>query len=168
MSKCCGHWSKERSVTASNQRRIQVRVSLQQEPITVVTNYKSQRTVMKVLFAAAAFFSTALASNYVVHHRLFHPSLPIQPYLERGSISIDSPTPVFVPAADLAEDLSSFAEVLESLETPFDALYQVALQHPDDKSEVLWDFSSVKAVGVLSLLFPIRHPLIDPVYCSVT
>ncbi|KAF8205095.1 hypothetical protein BJ912DRAFT_940241 [Pholiota molesta] len=100
---------------------------------------------MKVLLVAAAFFSTALASNYVVHHRLFHPSLPTQPYLERGSILIDTPTPMFVPAADLAEDLGSFAEVLESLETPFDALYQVALQQPDDKSEVVWDFSSVKA-----------------------
>jgi hypothetical protein len=135
-----------------------------QEPITVVANYKSQRTVMKVLLVAAAFFSTALASNYVVHHRLFHPSLPTQPYLERGSILIDTPTPMFVPAANLAEDLGSFAEVLESLETPFDALYQVALQQPDDKSEVVWDFSSVKAVGVFSLLFLIRHTLINSVH----
>ncbi|KAF9480324.1 hypothetical protein BDN70DRAFT_931796 [Pholiota conissans] len=69
----------------------------------------------------------------------FPPALTAQPYSEHGSISIEASasTAIFTPARDLAEDLNSFSETLGSLEVPFDALYQVALQ--DDQSDAFWD-----------------------------
>ncbi|KAF8974440.1 hypothetical protein BDZ97DRAFT_2069346 [Flammula alnicola] len=98
---------------------------------------------MKVLVAVAALLSAASANNVVLYHRVFHPSLPVQPYLERGSVSLSS-APTFVPSPVLAEDFNSFSEALQTLEDPTNALYQVALQHEADTSDALWDFSSVK------------------------
>lgn len=101
---------------------------------------------MRVLAVVTALFSTALASNYVIHHRIFHPSLPLQPYRQRGYVSTESSIPTFVPSSDLAEDLNDFSEVVKLVEGPSEALYQVALQNEGEASESLWDFSSVKAV----------------------
>ncbi|KAF9476487.1 hypothetical protein BDN70DRAFT_168047 [Pholiota conissans] len=136
------HWLKGRDETMSNHsyRVGGPRARSQSLPSHVSASFLS---VMKALLVAAAFVSTALANTYVIHHRLFHPSLTAQPYSERGSISIEASTGIFTPARDLAEDLNSFSEKLGSLEVPFDALYQVALQ--DDQSDAFWDFSAVKA-----------------------
>ncbi|KJA30156.1 hypothetical protein HYPSUDRAFT_175401 [Hypholoma sublateritium FD-334 SS-4] len=100
---------------------------------------------MRVLAVVTALFSTALASNYVIHHRIFHPSLPLQPYRQRGYVSTESLIPTFVPSSDLTEDFNDFFEVIKLVESPSDTLYQVALQNEGESSESLWDFSSVKA-----------------------
>ena len=93
----------------------------------------------------AALISVAYASDVIqLYHRVFHPNLPAQTYLERATASRSG---VLVPASTLAEDLASFSEVLQSLDDPTEALYQVALGHDGDTSEAFWDFSSVKAVG---------------------
>lgn len=92
----------------------------------------------------AAFVSVVSASDVIqLYHRVFHPNLPAQPYLERATASLSG---VLVPAPTLAEDLASFSDVLQSLDDPTEALYQVALGHQGDTSEAFWDFSSVKAV----------------------
>lgn len=117
---------------------------------------------MKVLAVVTALFSTALASNYVIHHRIFHPSLPLQPYRQRGYVSTESSIPTFVPSSDLAEDLSDFSEVIKLVESPSDTLYQVALQNEGESSESLWDFSSVKAVCLVIIFVIIDILKIPP------
>ena len=96
------------------------------------------------VFATATFIS-AVSANVAVYHRVFHPALPAQPYLARGSLVISSNPPTFVPSPDIADHLISFSEVLESLQDSTEALYQVALEREND-APALWDISSVKVV----------------------
>jgi hypothetical protein len=100
------------------------------------------------VFAAATFIST-VSANVAIYHRVFHPALPAQPYLARGSLLISSNPPTFVPSPDIADHLSSFSEALESLQDSTEALYQVALEREGDAS-ALWDLSSVKLVCLYS------------------
>lgn len=97
------------------------------------------------VFAAATFISAVSATNVAIYHRVFHPALPAQPYLARGSLVISSNPPTFVPSPDIADHLISFSEALESLQDSTEALYQVALECEGDTS-ALWDISSVKVV----------------------
>lgn len=101
---------------------------------------------MRGFLVIQSLFSTALATNYIIHHRIFHPSLPLQPYRQRGLVSLESPMPAFVPSPDLAEDLNGFSEIIRSVENHSDSLYQVAFQNEDELAESVWDFSSVQAV----------------------
>jgi len=94
--------------------------------------------------ASAALFTLASATDVVLYHRIFHPNLPAQPYLERATVSLSSST--LVPSPSLANDLASFAETLENFQDKVEALYQVALAREGDTSEAFWDYSSVKAV----------------------
>jgi len=98
------------------------------------------------LFAAATFIS-AVSANVTIYHRIFHPTLPVQPYLARGSFVISSDPPTFVPSPEIGDHFVSFSEVLESLQDSAEALYQVALERESDPS-ALWDISSVKVVRV--------------------
>ncbi|KIM46057.1 hypothetical protein M413DRAFT_441117 [Hebeloma cylindrosporum] len=95
------------------------------------------------VFAAATFISAVSANNVAIYHRVFHPALPAQPYLARGSLAISSNPPTLVPSPDIAEHLVSFSETLESIQDSAEALYQVALEREGDTS-ALWDISSVK------------------------
>ena len=51
-----------------------------------------------------------------------------------------------VPSPQLYDVLVSFSEMLETLQHPDGALYQLALQHEGDETNALWDISSVKIV----------------------
>ncbi|PPQ83274.1 hypothetical protein CVT25_004013 [Psilocybe cyanescens] len=95
------------------------------------------------LFAVAAVLSVVSAADVVLHHRVFHPDLPAQPYLKRATVSLDTATVEAVPT--LAKDLVAFSEALQTLDHTAEALYQVALEHEGDTSEAFWDYSSVKA-----------------------
>ncbi|CAA7259883.1 unnamed protein product [Cyclocybe aegerita] len=100
---------------------------------------------MRLVAAAAAVVSVGVhAADVVLHHRIFHPSVPDLPYLERAVISGNPPTIQLLP--EFLANLDAFAEALTQLgEDAGDVLYQVALQHEGDSSSALWDFSSVKA-----------------------
>ncbi|KAJ3517987.1 hypothetical protein NLJ89_g150 [Agrocybe chaxingu] len=100
---------------------------------------------MRLVAAAAAVLSIgAHAADVVLHHRIFHPSVPDLPYLERAVISGNPPT--IQPSPKFLANLDTFAEALTQLgEDAGDVLYQVALQHEGDSSSALWDLSSVKA-----------------------
>ncbi|KAF4619486.1 hypothetical protein D9613_005340 [Agrocybe pediades] len=96
------------------------------------------------LFAAALYFTAASAADVLLYHRIFHPDLEAQPYLQRATVSLSTST--LVPSSSLAKDLASFAETLQTLESnKVEALYQVAVAREGDTSEAFWDYSSVKA-----------------------
>lgn len=98
------------------------------------------------LFAAAAFL-TVVDANVNLYHRVFHPSIPNLPYVHRASISFSPDSiPVMIPSPQLYDALISFSEMLETLQHTDDAWYQLALQHEGDRSNALWDLSSVKIV----------------------
>jgi ER membrane protein complex subunit 10 len=87
------------------------------------------------------FLPVALASTLL--HRVYHPLEPIQQFVPRGVLSLDSSSPSLTPAETFQADLQLFAGSLTSLDG---ALYQVALEREGDHSEDQHSFSSVKAV----------------------
>jgi len=109
-------------------------------------------------FTAATFISAVSASNVAIYHRILHPNLPAQPYLNRGSLDVSLNPPTFVSSPDLVDHLVSFSGVLESLQDSNEALYQVALEHEGDTSDALWDISSVKVVSLSCWTEVLIHP----------
>jgi len=98
---------------------------------------------MRLIVAAA--FLAVVDANVNLYHRVFHPSKSDLPYAHRASISFPPDSnPVMVPSPQLYDVLVSFSEMLETLQDPDGALYQLALQHEGDESNAFWDISSVK------------------------
>ena len=96
---------------------------------------------------AAASFLAVVSANVNIYHRVFHPSQRDLPYALRASISFPPDSnPIMVPSPQLYDTLVSFSEMLETLQNPDSALYQLALEHEGDTSNALWDLSSVKIV----------------------
>ncbi|KAF9008946.1 hypothetical protein BDQ17DRAFT_1301160 [Cyathus striatus] len=90
--------------------------------------------------------AAASATHLRLLHRVFHPLLPHQSYLERATLHVSNDDLSVHPVSSLRDDVLHFSQLLNTpgVDTS-DALYQVALQHPDDKSDAQWDISSVKA-----------------------
>ena len=98
------------------------------------------------LIAAAAFLAVVDA-NVNLYHRVYHPTKTDLPYAHRASISFSpDASPIMLPSPQLHDTLVSFSKMLETLQHTDGALYQLALQHEGDKSNALWDISSVKIV----------------------
>lgn len=103
---------------------------------------------MNVLVLLAFLSSVVAQSSFKIHHRVFHPSLQPFPYAERGTLIIAEHSATFQPSPSLPDDFAAFFELLQSLESPEHALYQVALGNGGDGQ---WDFSSVKVVRLIIL-----------------
>ncbi|KAG6854849.1 hypothetical protein C0991_012039 [Blastosporella zonata] len=85
-------------------------------------------------------------AQYRIFHRLYHPIETQGTFQERGLVSIaEDNTVSFQFASTFAEDVSSFAEDLQTIKDKDLLLYQVALEHEGDITEAQWDVSSVKA-----------------------
>lgn len=96
---------------------------------------------MNVLVLLAFLSSVVAQSSFKIHHRIFHPSLQPFPYTERGTLIITGHSATFQPSPSIPNDFAAFFDLLQSLESPEHALYQVALGNAGDDQ---WDFSSVK------------------------
>ncbi|KAA1466360.1 hypothetical protein DENSPDRAFT_831172 [Dentipellis sp. KUC8613] len=85
------------------------------------------------------------AVDFRLLHRIHHPSLPSDLFLERGSLRLDdaSTHASFSPAPDSDTDLRSFVQTALQLD---DALYQLALVSAADAVDAPSHVSSVKAV----------------------
>ncbi|KAF7790850.1 hypothetical protein EIP86_001807 [Pleurotus ostreatoroseus] len=119
---------------------------------------------MRVLAAAALVLTAALPALVAADdeslrllHRLYHPSLPAQPFTDRGRLvlsragSASVTTASLVPADTVEADLSTFAAAAQSVEYDPDlALYQLALERPGDTHHTQWHVSAVKACHALS------------------
>ncbi|KAH9943391.1 uncharacterized protein BXZ73DRAFT_74355 [Epithele typhae] len=99
-----------------------------------------------LLLAARPVFVAAAGADLRIHHRLFHPSLQAAPFSERAALSISgsglTAAASLVPSEAFSHDLLQFAAEAEGLPG---ALYQVALEHPDDRDPSRWATSSVLA-----------------------
>ncbi|TFY65635.1 hypothetical protein EVG20_g5448 [Dentipellis fragilis] len=86
----------------------------------------------------------SVPSTSVSSTRIHHPSLPSDPFLERGSLRLDdaSTHASFIPVPELDTDLRSFAQTALQLD---DALYQLALVSAADAVDAPSHVSSVKA-----------------------
>lgn len=115
--------------------------------------------------AQDAASSTKGTDSVRLLQRIFHPSRPSEPFVDRGDILFSYPTtqaashaPIhagFVPSSEgsLQSYVIAFAEQLQTEQEgdlgPVDiesALYQLALAHPEHKHSTQWHVSSVKAV----------------------
>lgn len=104
--------------------------------------------------------------------RIFHPSRPSEPFVDRGSLLLSYPSTqgtshgptsaTFVPSEEnsIQSYVVSYVDVsqdeAESEQGPVDidaAVYQLALEHPGDKHSSQWHVSSVRAVRP-PLFFP--------------
>lgn len=103
---------------------------------------------MNVLVLLAFLSSVVAQSSFKIHHRIFHPSLQPFPYTERGTLIITGHSATFQPSPSIPNDFAAFFDLLQSLESPEHALYQVALGNAGDDQ---WDFSSVKVVRLIIL-----------------
>ena len=122
-----------------------------------------------------------------LHHRIFHPSRPSEPFVDRGSITLSYPSSPtlhapysanFVPSDTQGDGATSLGlgqyvgayvqEVEEGGEGGEkgrvdweSAVYQLALEHPGDTQSSQWHVSSVKVVRLShpsSLLHPSSSP----------
>ncbi|KAH9977941.1 hypothetical protein BGW80DRAFT_1456079 [Lactifluus volemus] len=87
------------------------------------------------------FLSPSLAQSFRLYHRLFHPSLPEQNFVKRGSIIEDVDGKFRVQS--LSSTLQHQLPLAETSEHVTDVLYQLALD--PGKTDSLWLISSVKA-----------------------
>lgn len=89
------------------------------------------------LIAAAALLSVAQAAELKVHHRIWHPESPSQPWTEHGTLT-------------LADNQAQLQTLPSSHLTPAkdvgNSLYQVALQTDTAAPQSQWSVSSVKPV----------------------
>ena len=120
-----------------------------------------------------AFLPVALAASDTslrILHRVWHPSLTSEPFLERGTVLLTGSGPVpqasLVPAQGLETQLLAFAEASQNIEYDKDlVLYQLALEHPGDTQSSQWHVSAVKAVRIPSTPSYPMHPLVtQPFY----
>lgn len=97
------------------------------------------------LLIATVPLAWAVDSSFQVYHRLYEPNQPETPFIPRGTILIPANGDAsFEPSASLVQDLSQFAETLQTVKG---ALYQVALEREGDKIPRQWDTSAVKVVS---------------------
>ena len=109
------------------------------------------------LLVLAASLNVVLAAQVPLRllHRLYHPELASNPFVERGSLLLSGsgsvPHASLVPSETVQADLSAFAEVAQNVEHDRDlVLYQLALEHPGDTHHSQWHVSAVKAVSSVS------------------
>lgn len=103
------------------------------------------------------------ANNVRLLHRIFHPSQPSEPFVERGTLLLSRPAGSAAPVeaqfvqseeASLYSYVLTFADLLHDPETAQDvdaAVYQLALEHPGDTHPSQWHVSAVKAVCISPL-----------------
>ncbi|PCH41224.1 hypothetical protein WOLCODRAFT_151267 [Wolfiporia cocos MD-104 SS10] len=102
-------------------------------------------TIMLLLPLLAALPLALAADPLRVFHRVWHPALPSQPFLLRGTLDLAAPS--LAPAPGLDAGLADFWQAVRALEADADAaVYQVALEHPGAADPALWAISSVRAV----------------------
>ncbi|GBE79536.1 hypothetical protein SCP_0207360 [Sparassis crispa] len=102
---------------------------------------------MLQLLALALLPLLVLADHSLrVFHRVYHPSLPDSPFVQRASLSVSGIGPGaharLLPSQSLPADLSRLALATENIPG---ALYQVALEPRPDADPSLWHISAVKA-----------------------
>ncbi|THH02403.1 hypothetical protein EW026_g412 [Hermanssonia centrifuga] len=100
-----------------------------------------------------AFLPVVLATtdSLRLHHRIYHPSLPSEPFTERGALLLADSGPAakasLVHSDTLQADLSSFLQAAQNIPQKDNdgVLYQLALEHPGDTHHSQWHVSAVKA-----------------------
>jgi hypothetical protein len=100
-------------------------------------------TTMFLFLLILIFLSPSFAQSFRLYHRLFHPSLPEQNFVKRGSIIEDVDGKFRVQS--LSSTLQHQLPLAETSEHVTDVLYQLALD--PGKTDSLWLISSVKAVN---------------------
>jgi ER membrane protein complex subunit 10 len=123
--------------------------------------------------AGASGVDNASSTNIRLFQRIFHPSRPSEPFVDRGAIELAyrpahvagyAPTSAnFAPAEELTMQAYVAAYVASLQESggegelgPVDlesAVYQLALEHPGDTQSSQWHVSSVKVVRLISSKF---------------
>ncbi|OSD04303.1 hypothetical protein PYCCODRAFT_1476334 [Trametes coccinea BRFM310] len=99
-----------------------------------------------LLLLPLASLASAAASELRIAHRILHPSLPAAPFVDRAIVLLSGSGPTadarLVPSQTFAHDILDYTRAVEGLK---DALYQVALEHPNDSDQSQWAISSVLA-----------------------
>jgi hypothetical protein len=88
------------------------------------------------------FLSPSFAQSFRLYHRIFHPSLPEQSFVKRGSLIEDVDGKFRIQS--LSSTLQHQLPLAETSAHVTDVLYQLALD--PGKTDSLWLISSVKAV----------------------
>lgn len=86
------------------------------------------------------------AAQFSLYHRLVLSPSSSAPFVKRGTLNLAGANVNLESVSTLSEDLANLARSLNS-EDLGGALYQVALQRPEDTSQAQWAVSSVKLVG---------------------
>ena len=90
-----------------------------------------------------SLLGTALAqSDYKIHHRVIGISSPL-PFSPRATLSLFSDGEPIYEASGVGRDLAALSSAVHGNEN---ALYQIALERPGDRTEDDWVLSSGKAV----------------------
>ncbi|KAH6915326.1 hypothetical protein BKA70DRAFT_1557617 [Coprinopsis sp. MPI-PUGE-AT-0042] len=90
---------------------------------------------LTLLAFATALFSGAQAAELKVHHRIWHPASPSQPWTEHGTLTV---------ADNLAQLQTLSSPQLTPVKDVENSLYQVALQTEAAEIQAQWSVSSVK------------------------
>ncbi|TFK29377.1 hypothetical protein FA15DRAFT_582790 [Coprinopsis marcescibilis] len=105
---------------------------------------------MKAISLLLAFLTTAYGADYKLHHRVFHPQLPVSQWTEHAIVSLGGDGPQFQAQPRISQDFQSFSDSLKSATNDLnEALYQVALQPSADAADNEWSVSSVKLCHLL-------------------
>ena len=99
------------------------------------------------------------AAQFNVYHRVVQSTSTRAPFVQRGTLNLVGSNANLESVSTLSEDLARFTQSLNS-EDLGGALYQVALQRPEDSSQTEWAVSSVKLVGA-DLPISLASPLLN-------
>jgi len=112
------------------------------------------------VFLLAAFVELVVAANVILHHRVFDPLFPDEPWRQWAVIPEAE-----LPAAQSAlattrfsDNLDAFIGIVQDTEQIQNLYYQVALQTDDLKTPLTYDFSSVRLVSAPESPFNAAHP----------
>ncbi|KAJ2930228.1 hypothetical protein H1R20_g6897, partial [Candolleomyces eurysporus] len=83
------------------------------------------------------------AAQFNIYHRVVQSTSSSVPFVQRGTLNLVGSNANLESVSTLSEDLARLTQNLNS-EDVGGALYQVALQHPEDFSATEWAVSSVK------------------------
>lgn len=102
--------------------------------------------MLSLLTVVAGAAVHVYAAQFNIYHRVVQSTSSPVPFAQRGTLNLVGSNANLESVSTLSEDLARFTQHLKS-EDVSGALYQVALQRPDDSSETEWAVSSVKLVG---------------------
>ena len=125
-------------------------------------------SLLTVVVAAAVH---VYAAQFNVYHRVVQSTSSPVHFVQRGTLNLVGSNANLESVSTLSEDLARFTQNLNS-EGVGGALYQVALQRPEDSSEAEWAVSSVKLVGsgpvssTASLLLNLESP-VPPLFLNL-